>query len=111
MTECVQMDPELRPSFEEIDDHLKSLNVDSVEQGLNVVIFPKRIEDALKEGRKIEPEHHDCVAIYFSEIVGFTKISSMLTPLKVSDMLDWFYEKFDDLSRDHDVFKIETIGD
>jgi len=130
MTECVHMDPELRPSFEEIDDRLKRLDVDSVEPGLNIIsmqiskqsrdrknenllleVFPKKIADALKEGRKIEPEHHECVTIYFSDIVGFTNISSILTPMKVSDMLDRLYMKFDDLSRQHDVFKIETIGD
>jgi len=130
MIECVHMDPARRPSFGDIDDELKRLNVDSVEPGLNVIsmqiskqsrlcknetllleVFPKRIADALKEGKKIEPEHHECVTIYFSDIVGFTNISSILTPLKVSDMLDRLYEKFDNLSRDHDVFKIETIGD
>ena len=31
--------------------------------------------------------------------------------MKVSNMLDRLYNSFDDLSRAHDVFKIETIGD
>jgi len=130
VSECVHVDPELRPSLEEIDDRLKRLNVDSVEPGLDIIsmqiskqmrdgknerllleVFPKRIADALRAGRKIEPEQHDCVSIYFSDIVGFTTISSSLTPLKVSDMLDRLYVKFDDLSIERDVFKIETIGD
>jgi len=42
---------------------------------------------------------------------GFTDISSQLTPLEVSDMLDRLYIRFDELSRKHDVFKVETIGD
>ena len=45
------------------------------------------------------------------QIVGFTDISSKLSPLKVSDMLDRLYYSFDELSRAHDAFKIETIGD
>ena len=74
-------------------------------------VFPRHVADALKEGRKVEPEHKSCVSVYFSDIVGFTNISSSLSPLKVSDMLDRLYEKFDALSRKHEVFKVETIGD
>lgn len=31
--------------------------------------------------------------------------------MKVSDLLDRLYTKFDDLSDRHDIFKVETIGD
>ena len=36
-------------------------------------------------------------AILFSDIVGFTEISSILEPRKVADMLNRFYQKLDDL--------------
>ena len=74
-------------------------------------VFPPHIAKALREGRKVEPESKECVTIFFSDIVGFTNISSSLSPLKVSDMLDRLYQKFDALSHEHDVFKVETIGD
>ena len=74
-------------------------------------VFPMHIAEALREGRKVEPENHECVTIFFSDIVGFTDISSTLDPLKVSDMLDRLYNRFDKLSDKHDVFKVETIGD
>ena len=80
-------------------------------ENLLLEVFPEKIAGALREGRRIEPEHHELVTIFFSDIVGFTNISSMLTPIKVSSMLDRLYLKFDELSRKHDVFKIETIGD
>lgn len=52
------------------------------------------------------------IFIYFSvDIVGFTNISSQLEPRKVADMLDRLYTKFDRLSQEHDIFKVETIGD
>jgi len=130
MTECVHVESKLRPSFEEIDDRLKRLDTDAVEPGLNMIskqlskmnnanknerllleVFPENIAHALREGRKIEPEHHEMVTVFLSDIVGYTKISSNLSPTKVSDMLDRLYLKFDDLSRKHNVFKIETIGD
>ena len=48
---------------------------------------------------------------FFSDIVGFTTISATLTPIKISDMLDRLYNKFDALSHKYGVFKVETIGD
>merc|ERR1712151_391890 len=53
----------------------------------------------------------DPVTIFFSDIVGFTDISSTLEPQKVSRMFDELYSKFDELSRELDIFKVETIGD
>jgi len=74
-------------------------------------VFPKHIATALREGRKVEPEHFDCVTIFFSDIVGYTNLCQNISPYKVSDMLDRLYMKFDALSAKHSVFKIETIGD
>ena len=74
-------------------------------------VFPPHIAKALREGRKVEPESKEIVTIFFSDIVGFTNISASITPLKVSQMLDRLYQKFDHLSREHDVYKVETIGD
>ena len=90
-------DPQLRPSFEEIDDRLKRLDVNAVEPGLTLVsmqlskqtrdvnneklllqVFPERIADQLRAGRKVEPEHYECVTIFFSDIVGFTSISTII---------------------------------
>ena len=66
-------------------------------------VFPKHIAEALRSGRKVAPENHECVTIFFSDIVGFTNISSELDPMKVSDMLDRLYNSFDALSHYHDV--------
>lgn len=53
----------------------------------------------------------DCVTIFFSDIIGFTTIASTFEPLKVSNLLDRLYLRFDALAREHELFKIETIGD
>lgn len=55
--------------------------------------------------------HHDTVTIFFSDIVGFTTISSEMPPEKVSDMLHRLFAKFDSLGESHAVHKVETIGD
>lgn len=61
-------------------------------------VFPEHIAKALLAGRKVEPEHHDCVTVYFCDIVGFTTLSSTLSPQQVSEMLDRLYTAFDSLA-------------
>mmetsp|Transcript_29050 Transcript_29050/g.57800 ORF Transcript_29050/g.57800 Transcript_29050/m.57800 type:complete len:1354 (-) Transcript_29050:61-4122(-) len=121
MSECLEHDSKQRPNFAGLDVRLKNLDVDKVEptilQGkkrtdkLLYDVFPRHIAEALLDGRKIDPETHNIVTIFFSDIVGFTNISTTLEPIKISLMLDRLYHSFDQISRKHDVFKVETIGD
>lgn len=83
----------------------KKQSEDENEGKLLEEVFPPHIAKALREGRKVEPESKEIVTIFFSDIVGFTNISSSISPLKVSQMLDRLYQKFDKLSHDHDVYK------
>ena len=74
-------------------------------------LFPRHVGDALIRGEKVPPERKEAITMYFSDVVGFTDISSAMPAEKVSDMLDRLYLRLDELADRLGVYKVETIGD
>lgn len=72
---------------------------------------PKSIAVLLKEGQTIDPEAFECVTVFYSDIVGFTSLSSESSPMEVIDFLSDLYLCFDETLEQHDIFKVDTIGD
>ena len=76
-------------------------------------ILPDKIADKLKEttGVKSFGEDFDNATLLFSDIVGFTKVSSGHTAQEIVSALNDLFTRFDERAKKMGVEKIKTIGD
>ncbi|MCB2221131.1 MAG: hypothetical protein KQI35_12105 [Bacteroidetes bacterium] len=73
--------------------------------------LPLKVVNELKENGKSEPESFEDVTVYFSDIVGFTNISSQLEPKILIGELNEIFTGFDDIMEIQGCERIKTIGD
>eukprot|EP00238_Polyblepharides_amylifera_P013082 CAMPEP_0196599012 /NCGR_PEP_ID=MMETSP1081-20130531/94630_1 /TAXON_ID=36882 /ORGANISM="Pyramimonas amylifera, Strain CCMP720" /LENGTH=1163 /DNA_ID=CAMNT_0041924753 /DNA_START=503 /DNA_END=3995 /DNA_ORIENTATION=+ len=121
--ECWHKNPLRRPQMAEVLERLLSVAEKLKSKQNNMLrdnahntqllhqVLPPRVVEALRQGKKVEPETFSQVTIFFSDIVGFTDISAQLEPQYVMNMLDRLYTKFDLQCTKYKLFKVETIGD
>ncbi len=74
-------------------------------------ILPSTIASRLKESNKTIADSFTEVTILFADIVGFTKLSSQVSPVKLVELLNQIFSAFDELADKHQLEKIKTIGD
>ncbi|XP_060077247.1 adenylate cyclase type 2-like [Ylistrum balloti] len=74
-------------------------------------MLPKSVAERLKRSEEVLAETFQHATLFFGDIVGFTQISSSSSPLQVVNMLNKLFSCFDKRIEEHDVYKVETIGD
>ncbi|XP_061129487.1 guanylate cyclase soluble subunit alpha-1 isoform X2 [Syngnathus typhle] len=74
-------------------------------------IFPGTVAQQLWQGQTVQAKNFERVTLLFSDLVGFTAVCSLCTPMQVITMLNELYTRFDHHCGELDVYKVETIGD
>jgi adenylate cyclase len=74
-------------------------------------ILPESIATKLKDGQNTIADAFAEVTILFADIVGFTVLSSQISPEELLIFLNEIFSAFDSLTEKYGLEKIKTIGD
>jgi guanylate cyclase len=80
-------------------------------EALLLNILPSPIAERLKAGNQTIADGFGEVTILFADLVGFTHLSTTVSPEQLVAMLNRLFSRFDELSDRYGVEKIKTIGD
>ena len=109
------LDPKILHLLFEKKDYGEAVKAFEKEKKLNISllrqIFPPRVVDDLRAQRPVPAMKHPAVTIFFSDIEGFTVISSKVPALRVMKMLHELYSVMDYCACLFPTYKVETIGD
>jgi adenylate cyclase len=74
-------------------------------------IMPQSIADRLKSGESVIADRVPEATVLFADIIGFTPLSSRISPENLVSMLNDLFSEFDQLADQFGLEKIKTIGD
>lgn len=80
-------------------------------EGLLLNTLPHTIVERLKEGEEGIADRHDEATVLFTDICGFTELSSEVPPDRLVAFLNELFSELDALCERYGLEKIKTIGD
>ncbi|MEM9925502.1 MAG: adenylate/guanylate cyclase domain-containing protein [Cyanobacteria bacterium P01_D01_bin.50] len=95
----------LRTTFEQLTEEQKK------SEHLLLNILPETVVNRLKEQPTTIAEAFAEVTVLFADIVGFTELSTQVSPQELVALLNRIFSAFDELAEKHSLEKIKTIGD
>ena len=80
-------------------------------EALLLNILPRSIAERLRGGETVIADWFEDMAVLFADVVGFTELSSRLTPNEVVSLLNEVFTRCDQLADRFRLEKIKTLGD
>nr|XP_034336645.1 guanylate cyclase soluble subunit beta-2 [Crassostrea gigas] len=116
MNEQRRADVEMSKKLDQTTTDMKKLAaaLDQEKKKTDMLLYqmlPVKVANQLREGRTVEAEKHGNVTILFSDIVTFTNIAALCHPMDIVKLLNDLFQRFDQLTTKHNIYKVETIGD
>ena len=74
-------------------------------------IFPDQVLLDLQNFGKYSSKRIDIGVVMFTDFVNFSKKSFTLSPIEIVQKLEYYFAKFDEISKRYRLEKIKTIGD
>jgi adenylate cyclase len=102
----------LKETLEALEQSLANLSIEQAKsEKLLLNILPSPIADRLKLKSEAIADSFSEATVLFADIVGFTELSSRLTPQELVQCLNRIFSCFDNLAEKYGLEKIKTIGD
>ena len=95
----------LRTTFNQLTEEQKK------SEHLLLNILPETVANRLKEQPTTIAEAFAEATVLFADIVGFTQLSTQVSPQELVALLNRIFSAFDELAEKHGLEKIKTIGD
>jgi class 3 adenylate cyclase len=80
-------------------------------ENLLLNILPASIADRLRGGETVIADRFEDMAVLFADVVGFTELSSRMSPTDVVSLLNEVFSRCDRLVDRFNLEKIKTVGD
>ncbi len=101
-----------RPAVEKLSTTFNRLTEEQKKsEDLLLNILPETVANRLKEQPTSIAEAFTEVTVLFADIVGFTQLSTQVSPQELVGLLNRIFSAFDELAQKHGLEKIKTIGD